>query len=426
MPEIFKHDYALQLDTRDELRSFRDLFYLPDPNLIYLDGNSLGALPKSSREHLDNIIVQEWGNRLIRSWNEGWYNRPGETGAALSALIGARPDEVIVTDSTSVNLFKLAYAALKHQSHKKTIVSDDLNFPSDLYVLQGLVDLFGNKHKLRLAQSHDGIGLTMESLENAIDDDTALLSLSHVVFKTAFMYDMKAASKLAHDKGALVVWDLSHAVGAVPIRLNESGADMAIGCTYKYLNGGPGSAAFLYVKKELQDQLLSPIWGWFGQDQPFDFDLQYKAAPGIKRFLAGSPPMLSLSALKPSLEIIVKAGMESIRQKSVKQSTYLISLFEHYLEPLGFKLASPKDPDQRGSHVSLRHAEAFRICKALLNPPQGEKTVIPDFRGPDLIRLGIAPLYNSYQDLFEAVMLLKTIVENQSYLAFDKEMSAVS
>lgn len=426
MPEIFSYDYALQSDYEDELRSFRDAFYLPDPNLIYLDGNSLGVLPNSTPQLLDHVVKHEWGNRLIRSWNEGWYERPSETGASLANLLGAHPEEVIMADSTSVNLFKLAFAALKYQHGRTSIVSDALNFPSDLYVLQGLVEHFGRQYQLRLVPSPDGIGIEMDKLAELLDKQTALLSLSHIVFKSSFMYDMKEVSRLAHDKGALVIWDLSHAAGAVPVRLNESGADMAIGCTYKYLNGGPGSPAFLYVRKDLQEHLQSPIWGWFGQNKPFNFDIQYKAAAGIHRFYAGSPPMLSLSSLHPSLDIITKAGIERLRLKSISQTEYLISLFRHYLQSLGFGLGSPTDSAQRGSHVSLCHPEAFRICKALINPPYGEKTIIPDFREPDNIRMGIAPLYNRYTDIFEAVMRMKTIVETASYEDFDKNRSAVS
>lgn len=426
MPDIFSYDYALQSDSEDELRSFRDAFYLPDPNLIYLDGNSLGTLPKHTPQFLDHIVQHEWGNRLIRSWNEGWYGRPSETGARLASLIGARPDEVIMADSTSVNLFKLAFAALKYQSGRTSIVSDALNFPSDLYVLQGLVEHFGQQHQLRLVPSKDGIGIEMNTVAQALDNQTALLSLSHVVFKSSFMYDMKEVTRLAHDQGALVLWDLSHSVGAVPVRLNESGADLAVGCTYKYLNGGPGSPAFLYVRKDLQEQLTSPIWGWFGQNKPFDFDLQYKAAAGIHRFFAGSPPMISMSSLQPSLDVFEKAGIERLRMKSIKQTEYLISLFRHYLQAFGFGLGSPADSAQRGSHVSLRHPEAFRICKALIHPPQGQKTVIPDFREPDYIRLGIAPLYNRYADIFEAVMRMKNIAETASYEAFDKNRSVDS
>ena len=327
MNNKYSADYAKLLDEQDELKSFRSKFDLQDKNLIYLDGNSLGVLPKSTKTHIERVVANEWGSGLIRSWNEGWYTRPRSIGEKLAKIIGAQPDEVILTDSTSVNLFKLAFAALKHQTNRNEIVSDNLNFPSDLYILQGLIDIFGNRHKLNLASSTDGLTVSMEELDMLINEKTALLTLSHVVFKSAFMYNMSDVNNLTHRKGSMVLWDLSHAVGAVPVNLNESNADMAIGCTYKYLNGGPGSPAFLYVRKDLQEKLQSPIWGWFGQNKPFDFNLDYQPANGIDRFLAGTPPVLSLSTIDPSLDIIIEARMDRIRTKSIRQTEYLLSLF---------------------------------------------------------------------------------------------------
>ncbi len=403
-------EYAIQKDENDPLKHFRTRFMKEDPQLIYLDGNSLGMLPAETSGRMEKVIKEEWGRGLIRSWNSGWYERSQQIAAKLAPLIGAQPDEVIIADSTSVNLFKLAYAALQYQQGRNVLVSDQLNFPSDIYVLQGLVELFGNRHELRLAQSHDGMGMSMDELERQMESNAALLTLSHVVFKSAFMYNMKAVTALAHQKGAMMLWDLSHATGAVPVHLNAANADLAIGCTYKYLNGGPGSPAFLYVRKDLQQKLKSPIQGWFGQNNPFDFQLNYDPAPGIERFLAGTPPLLSVTALEPALDILLEAGMDNLRKKSLEQTAYLISLADEYLTPLGFQLASPRDEDQRGSHISLRHSEAYRICKALIDPGTGEKVIIPDFREPDNIRLGIAPIYNSYGDIFEAVMQLKQIV----------------
>lgn len=418
--------FAQQLDESDELKSFRKHFHLIDPNLIYLDGNSLGVLPSPTKPHLDKVIADEWGDGLIRSWNTGWYERSAAIGAKLAKIIGAKPHEVIMADSTSVNLFKVAYAAMKHQEGKNGIVSDVLNFPSDIYILQGLIEMFGNRHNLQLAQSADGITVSLEELDRLINENTALVSLSHVVFKSAFMYNMKEVNKLAHKKGAMVIWDLSHAVGSVPINLNESNADIAIGCTYKYLNGGPGAPAFLYVREDLLEKLQSPIWGWFGQHKPFDFSLSYQPAEGIARFQAGTPPLLSLSSLEPSLNIIIEAGMNKIREKSIRQTNYLLSLFHHYLEPLGFKLGSPVDVEQRGSHISIRHKEAYRICKALIDSSIGEKVVIPDFREPDNIRLGIAPLYNTFTEIYEAVIQIKNIVEKRHYEIFSPNRENVT
>ena len=424
--EFFESAYASYQDEIDELKHFRKRFVVSDPELIYLDGNSLGMLPGSTANRLQEVISHEWGSQLIRSWNQGWYERSQEIAGKLATLIGARPDEVIMADSTSINLFKLAYAALKLQAGKKALVSDELNFPSDIYVLQGLIDLFGNKHELRLAKSADGKGVTMEELEQQLSNDTALLSLSHVAFKSAFMYDMKAVTQMAQSKGAMVLWDLSHAVGAVPINLNTCNVDLAIGCTYKYLNGGPGSTAFLYVRKDLQEKLISPVWGWFGQNDPFTFSLEYKPAEGIQRFLAGTPPVLSLSAIEPALDIILEAEIDKLRKKSLAQSRYLMKLHNHFLEPLGFSLGSPVLDEERGSHVSLRHPEAYRICKALTDPSVGGKTVIPDFREPDNIRLGITPLYTSFMDIYEAVMQLKMIAEKKLYSRFSLQREKVT
>ncbi|TVQ15825.1 MAG: kynureninase [Bacteroidetes bacterium] len=414
----YTKEYAIRQDEKDPLKHFKSRFIKSDSDLIYLDGNSLGMLPCETPHHMDRVVKEEWGKGLIRSWNTGWYERSAQLAAKLAPLIGAQPEEVMIADSTSVNLFKLAYAALQHQQGRKGIVSDQLNFPSDIYVLQGLVELLGNKHQLRLASSADEMTVSMEELEKQLSDDSALLTLSHVVFKSAFMYDMKAVTRLAHKKGAMVLWDLSHAVGSVPVYLNDSNADLAIGCTYKYLNGGPGAPAFLYVRKDLQQKLQSPVQGWFGQSNPFEFNLDYQPAVGINRFLAGTPPLLSLSALEPALEIMTEAGINNLRNKSVLQTRYLISLVEEYLSPLGFSLASPGDETRRGSHISIRHAEAYRICKALIDPQTGDRVIIPDFREPDNIRLGIAPLYNSFLDIYEAVMQLKLLVEEELYSRF--------
>ncbi|PKP38976.1 MAG: kynureninase [Bacteroidetes bacterium HGW-Bacteroidetes-15] len=426
MSDIYSASYALQLDEQDELKSFRGKFQLNDPNLIYLDGNSLGILPNPTKPYINQVIEKEWGDGLIRSWNEGWYDRSANVGAKLARIIGAQPDEVIVADSTSVNLFKLAYAALKFQEGKQKIVSDTLNFPSDLYIIQGLIDIFGNRHRLELAKSSDGISVSMDELERQITSDTALVTLSHVVFKSAFMYNMKEVTRLTHSKGAMIIWDLSHAVGSVPVKLNESNADMAIGCTYKYLNGGPGAPAFLYVRKDLQEKLQSPIWGWFGQHKPFDFNLNYQPAEGISRFLAGTPPLLSLSTVEPSLDLILEAGIDKIRVKSISQSNYLLSQIEKFLVPLGFSVGSPINSEHRGSHISIRHMEAYRICKALIDSKVGNKVVIPDFREPDNIRLGIAPLYNTFTEIYQAIMQIKDIVENREFELFKPNRDIVT
>jgi len=280
------------LDFKDPLKSFREHFVIDDPNVIYFDGNSLGRLPSATADHLDKIVHEQWGKDLIDSWNQGWYHKSEEIGNKIARLIGARDGEVIVSDNTSTNLYKLAAAAIQYQKNRNTIISDELNFPSDLYILQGLKR--EKQMKLELMGSADGISISTNKIKSSLNQAVSLLTLSHVTFKSAFMYDMKEVTEIAHEAGAMVLWDLSHSVGAVPINLSESDVDLAVGCTYKYLNGGPGAPAFIYIKKDLQEKLLSPIQGWFGATDPFSFSIQYQPEEGIKRFLTGTPPVLSM------------------------------------------------------------------------------------------------------------------------------------
>ena len=417
---------AEKLDREDKLGVFRTKFYIPDEDTIYLDGNSLGRLPEKTRADVKQTIDHQWGNRLIRSWNEGWYTRAEKTGRKLAQIIGAQEDEVIICDSTSLNLYKLAYAALRLQAGRKKILSDTLNFPTDLYILQGLVDQLGEGYELKLARSKDGTTVSMQEIENAIDENTALVVLSHVAFKSAYLYDMEAITELAHKRGAMILWDLSHAAGAVNLDLQQAKVDLAVGCTYKYLNGGPGAPAYLYVRKDLQEKLSSPIWGWFGEKDPFAFELDYQPARGIKKFLVGTPPVISLEAIEPGLDIILEAGMHNLREKSVQQSQYLIFLYKQLLERLGFSLGSPINPEERGSHLSFQHPEAYRICKALIEPQHTTVRVIPDFRAPDNIRIGITPLYTSYSDIWHAVDRLVQIVVSGEYESYSTDKDPVT
>jgi kynureninase len=419
-------EHARKLDQKDSLRSFREQFRITDERLIYLDGNSLGRLPEKAPGEIADTVENAWGDRLIRSWNEGWYTRSFELGDRIAAIAGAAEGEVVVSDTTSVNLYKLAAAALKKQQGRKKIITDNLNFPSDLYIFQGLVEQLGSGHELVVLESRDGMTIQPGQLEDAIDDDTALVSLSHVVFKSAFMYDMKAVTEQAHRRGAMVLWDLSHSIGAVPVELNKSGADLAVGCTYKYLNGGPGAPAFLYVRKELQDELQSPVWGWFGELSPFEFGLEYRPGKGISRFLTGTPPVISMVPVEWTLQMLAEAGMDRVRKKSMDQVAFLETLAETTLYRLGFSPGSPADRNQRGSHLSLRHPEAYRICQALTDPETGNFQVIPDFREPDNIRLGISPLYTSYEEIFMAVQEMLLIMQEELFLNFSNERGAVT
>jgi kynureninase len=415
MADLFSIKHARELDRQDPLNVYREKFVRKDPNLIYLDGNSLGRLPLQSAEHLDRVIRHQWGHKLINSWNEQWYGLSDRLGEKIAKIIGARPGEVIVSDSTSINLYKLAFAALRYKAGRKEIISEEMNFPTDLYILQGLIKQLGGQHILRLLKSSDGIAPDMDELKHMIHSNTALLCLSHVAFKSAYLYDMKYLTELAHGHGALVLWDLSHSVGVVPVDLEASAVDLAVGCTYKYLNGGPGAPAFLYVRKELQERLGNPIQGWFGEHDPFAFGLEYREAHGIRKFLTGTPPVISLSALEPALDMILEAGMGSIRKKSEAQSEYFLALSRHWLLGMDLKIGSPGEVSRRGSHISLKHSEAYRICKALMDPGLGDGPVIPDFREPDNIRLGFSPLYTSFEDLYRALKKLQMILSGKLF-----------
>jgi len=426
MAEPFTIEHAREMDRQDPLASFRQDFVLEDPSTVYLIGNSLGCLPRKSAEYLDDVIREQWGKKLIRSWNEHWYDLPECLGEKIARIIGARPDEVIVSDSTSVNLFKLAFGALKAREGRTEIISDEMNFPTDLYILQGLIQQLGGNRSLKLLRSQDEISPDIDELQKMVHAGTALLSFSHVAYKSSYLYDMKRVTELAHQHGALVLWDLSHSAGVVPVDLNAAGVDLAVGCTYKYLNGGPGSPAFLYVKKELQELLINPIQGWFGEQDPFEFNLHYRESEGIRKFLTGTPPVISLSALEPALDMILEAGIGSIRKKSVAQSEYLLSLARHYLLNEGVSMGSPELIDKRGSHISLKHPEGYRICKALADPGLGDGTVIPDFREPDNIRLGISPLYTNFEDIFRAIAQLRDIIKGKLYDNYSQTRARVT
>ncbi|HEX5839686.1 MAG TPA: kynureninase [Anaerolineales bacterium] len=416
-------EFARHLDEQDTLASFREQFVSNDPDLIYLDGNSLGRLPKSVIERMKALVEQEWGTDLIRGWNKGWWEAPARIGEKIASLLGAAPGQVVVGDQTSINLFKLATAALQLQPHKKRIITDAFNFPSDLYILQGIVKLLGDRHEIvRIGATDNDITPDLAALEKAIHEDTALVTLSHVTFKSGYLYDMAQITELAHRKGALVLWDLSHSVGAVPIELDKSNVDFAIGCTYKYLNGGPGAPAFLYVNKRIQDDVTSPIWGWWGQKDPFEFDLEYQPAPGVQRFLAGTAPMLSTLAMEEALTPLLDAGMAALRAKSILMTDYASYLTGELLAPLGFSLGSPRDSARRGSHISIRHEQGYRINRAMIE----EMNVIPDFRAPDNIRLGFAPLYISFTDIWEGFDRIRKVVEEKRYERYPMQKLTVT
>ena len=416
-------EFAQQLDRQDALAPYREQFVANDPDLIYLDGNSLGRLPKSVISRVQKLVEEEWGTDLIRGWNKGWWESPTRIGEKIASLLGAAEGQVVVGDQTSINLFKLATAALTLQPQKKRVITDTFNFPSDLYVLQGIDHLLGDRHEIiRIGASDNDVTPDLAALEAAIDEDTALVTLSHVTFKSGYLYDMAQVTELARRKGALVLWDLSHSAGAVPIELDRCNVDFAIGCTYKYLNGGPGAPAFLYVNKRIQNDVSSPIWGWWGQKDPFAFDLNYEPAPGVQRFLIGTAPMLSTLAMEEALTPLLEAGMEALRAKSILMTDYASYLTDEVLAPLGFTLGSPRDSTRRGSHISIRHEEGYRINRAMIE----EMNLIPDFRAPDNIRLGFAPLYISFADIWEGFERIRKLVQEKRYEKYPQQRLTVT
>lgn len=389
---------AEALDANDPLAKFRDRFMLP-PGVIYLDGNSLGVLPKGVAERVAGSIADEWGRDLIASWNKaGWISLPFLVGDMIAPLIGADPGDVVVGDSTSVNLFKCLSAALAARPDRKVIVTEAENFPTDNYIIQGAAKLLDANIRYT-APGASPIPL--------IDNDVAVVLLTHVNYRTAAMYDMAAITKAAHDKGALMIWDLSHSTGAVPLDLNACDADFAVGCSYKYLNGGPGAPAFTYAPKRIAENLTQPLSGWMGHKNPFAFALEYEPGEAIKRFLCGTPQVLSLVALQAALGLWREVDMAALRAKSLSLTSLFMDLVVQECGRFGLEPVTPREPALRGSHVSLRFADGYPVMRAL-----ADNGVVGDFRAPDLMRFGFTPLYISHADTFEAVQRLKTVLES--------------
>ncbi|MCH9652124.1 MAG: kynureninase [Deltaproteobacteria bacterium] len=395
-------DEITQLDSADPLASFRNRFALPE-GIVYLDGNSLGPLPRETPQRLQQVVEDQWGRDLIRSWNtHGWIDLPNRVGAKIARLLGASEDEVIVADSTSVNLFKLAAAALREMPHRRVILTEASNFPTDLYMLQGLANFLGDGHQVRLVPPQD--------IEKALSEEVALLCLSQVNFRTGALHDVASVTRAAHRHGCLVLWDLAHSAGALPVELTAWKVDLAVGCGYKFLNGGPGAPSFAYVRRELQDRLEQPLQGWLGHRAPFAFEPTYRPAPGIQRILCGTPPILSLVALESGVDLLLEADLTEIRAKSMAMGDFFIRLVKQRCGDLAPGLASPSEASHRGSQISLRHPQAFAICQAWI-----ARGVIADFRAPDILRCGLAPLYLSFGDLWRASQLLGEILESEAW-----------
>ena len=418
-PSASGFDAAVELDGSDPLAGFKERYVFSDPDLIYLDGNSLGRLPSGAALAVEQVVRHEWGDRLIRSWNDRWWDLQLEIGDRLAPIVGAGPGEVIISDSTSVNLYKLATAALRAQPGRDKIISDDSNFPTDVYVLQGVAA--ASQATLEIVATEDAAD-PMGVLESALDERTAFVCLSHTAFKSGYTYDIAGMTEKVHRLGGLVLWDLSHSVGVVPIHLEEAGADLAVGCTYKYLNGGPGSPAFLYVRRSLQSSLDNPITGWWGHAEPFDFDLDFRPTDGIRKFHSGTMPVISLATIDAGLSDVSEAGMDRLRAKSISLTEFFISQWKEHLEKLGFALRSPRESARRGSHVSLSHPDSWPIDRALIEVAK----VIPDFRAPDNMRFGLAPLYTTHLDVHTAVQRLRLIVEGGVHTGYDRTRQTVT
>ena len=390
---------VLALDAADPLAAFRDAFEAPE-GVIYLDGNSLGQLPKAAVGRLDTVVREEWGRGLIRSWNDaGWIGAQARLGGKIAGLIGAETDEVIVSDSTSANLYKLVVAAMQARPGRAVVLSEPGDFPTDLYMIEGALRTMGAGRRLELRANAD--------IEAALGEDVGLLVLCHSHYKTAAVRQMRELTRAAQAAGALVLWDLSHSGGVLEVDLNGCNADLAVGCTYKYLNGGPGSPAYLFVAKRHQQALVSPLSGWMGHARPFDFVDHYEAGGGIQRFACGTPPMLSLAGLEPGIDLAIEARTSRMAAKA----RALGDLFIRRTDGLdGVTLVSPRDPSARGGHVSLSHPDGYAIVQALI-----ARGVIGDFREPDIMRFGFSPLPLSFAEVARAAEILADVLATRAY-----------
>ncbi len=389
-----------ELDAVDPLRDFRDRFDLPEA-VVYLDGNSLGALPKATAGRIADVVSSEWGRDLIRSWNKNhWIEAPRRLGGKIARLIGAKTHEVVAADSTSVNVFKALSAAVQLRPGRPVILSETGNFPTDAYMMQGLAALSGGLVEQKLLPAAD--------IPAALDDQVAVLLLTHTHYKTGRLHDMAALTRAAHAAGALVIWDLSHSAGALPVDLNQCDADFAVGCGYKYLNGGPGAPAFLFCAERHHDKVFPALSGWLGHAEPFAFDDEYRPGAGIDRFQCGTPGILAMAALECGLDLMLEADMAAIRAKSQALGDLFIALCEECLT--GFEIVSPHEAALRGSQVSIRHQHGHAIMQALI-----ARGVIGDFRAPDILRFGFTPLYTRYEDVWLAIEALAEIMQTAEW-----------
>ena len=399
---------CVDLDEKDPLALEAAKYYMPQ-DVLYFAGHSLGALPITAQERVASIIGDEWGEQLVGGWNSAnWYSSPSRVGAKIAQLIGADADEVTVADSTSVNLFKSIIAAMGLNTQRKVCLTDREIFPTDLYIMQGIEDLLGERFTLKAVQR--------DCIPDEIDDDTGLLVLSHVDYRTGDVFDMQNITRLAHEAGALVLWDLCHSAGIFDINLNEAKADFAVGCGYKFLNGGPGAPSFVYVAKRHQENISQPLTGWMGHANPFAFDETYKSAPGIRKMLCGTPSIIAMGCLEAALDELLPVSIKAIRDKSTKLTRLFIELMKERCAAFGFTLISSENDDIRGSQISYTHEQGYAIMQALIS-----NNVIGDFRAPDCVRFGVSPLYLSYMDIWRAIDTIKTIMEKDVWREFQDQ-----
>ena len=415
---------AIEKDNNDDLKSFKSRFVNND-NEIYLDGNSLGKLPVVTENDLISAVKNEWGQNLISSWNDNWLKMSEKINFKMSKLINSDNDEVLVGESTSVNLYKILYCLLDSNQYKKNLVTDCLNFPSDNYIIEGLKD-HTEKKEITILNYNNNLSCNIDILKKSIQENPGIYCLSLVTYKSSFLYPIKELNEFAENNKSIVVWDCSHAIGVVNIDVKDSKTKAAIGCTYKFLNSGPGSPSFLYVSKDILNHLQNPIKGWFGHSKPFDFENKYKPADNINKFNAGTPSVLSLIPVNTGLDLVLEAGIMNIRNKSIELGEYLIKIINIELNKFDVKITSPIESKSRGSHITIQHKEAWKICKLLIEGGNNRKRIIPDFRPENNIRLGFSPLYVSFIDLYETVIAIKDILENKEYLKIDDSKPEVT
>ena len=414
---------ALKLDSNDKILSFREKFIIPKDK-IYLDGNSLGLLSKDTFKNLNKTIIEDWGNDLISSWNKKWINLPKKVSKKIASIINSDEEEVYVGSSTSNNLYKLIKSILDSNKEIKSISTDSLNYPSDKYICEGVSKDYNINFNL-LEYSND-TSPEIENLKEFIEAKKGILVLSHVTYKSSYRYPITEINRFCKQKGVIVIWDLSHSIGAIDINVKDNEINYAVGCTYKFLNGGPGSPAFIYIRKSEIDKLKSPIKGWFSHNSPFNFSDKYQESTSISKFSNGTPHILSLSALDTSIDITIESSTKRLESKSEQLFNFFYMMYENKLRDLNFKLITPKNKSERGSHISIVHGEAWRISKCLISPIKKNKKIIVDYRPDNIIRIALTPLYSSFEDIYLCCLRLIEIAEEKEFEKKDKSMDGVT